>query len=44
MIEQKIESLDDAQFEKLQNKVVDLYITLAEESLIETNVQGCIRI
>ena len=37
MIEQKIESLDDAQFEKLQNKVVDLYITLAEESLIETD-------
>ena len=37
MIEQKIESLDDAQFEKLQNKVVDLYITLAEELLIETD-------
>lgn len=37
MIEQKIESLDDAQFEELQNKVVDLYITLAEESLIETD-------
>lgn len=37
MIEQKIEALDDAQFEALQNKVVDLYITLAEESLIETD-------
>lgn len=37
MIEQKIEALDDAQFEALQNKVVDLYIALAEESLIETD-------
>ena len=37
MIEQKIVALDDAQFEALQNKVVDLYITLAEESLIETD-------